>query len=128
VSVFECEEMIGMGVANMRTVNDGEFRRAQKDFAAFITELSPLVAEKDFTIPELPSKDIVSFECIPRPNYPNSTPDLSNISRCEIFKRSYSVQGQCRIYSGAMRLCLYLWILICSSGTFLCCMVCHQRC
>jgi len=39
--------------------NDGEFRRAQKDFAAFITELSPLVAEKDFTIPELPAKDIV---------------------------------------------------------------------
>lgn len=45
----------------MTTVNDGEFRRAQKDFAAFIEELSPLVAEKDFTIPELPAKDIVSL-------------------------------------------------------------------
>lgn len=41
-------------------VNDGEFRRAQSDFLTFITELSSLVSEKDFTIPELPSKDIVS--------------------------------------------------------------------
>lgn len=42
-------------------VNDGEFRRAQKDFESFITELTTLVVEKDATIPELPSKDIVSF-------------------------------------------------------------------
>ena len=41
-------------------VNDGEFRRAQKDFASFIGELTTLVVEKDATIPELPSKDIVS--------------------------------------------------------------------
>ena len=41
------------------TVNDEDFRNGQKDFASFIDELSPLVTEKDFTIPELPNRDIV---------------------------------------------------------------------
>ena len=54
-------EIYGSAKLTSIAVNDGEFRRAQKDFAAFIEELSPLVAEKDFTIPELPAKDIVSL-------------------------------------------------------------------
>jgi hypothetical protein len=55
------QEIYGLTKLTRTAVNDGEFRRAQKDFAAFIEELSPLVAEKDFTIPELPAKDIVSL-------------------------------------------------------------------
>lgn len=43
-------------------VNDEDFRQSQKDFASFIRELSTLVTEKDYTIPELPSKDIVCLE------------------------------------------------------------------
>jgi hypothetical protein len=44
-------------------VNDEDFRNAQKDFASFIDQLSELITEKDYTIPELPNKDIVS--CYP---------------------------------------------------------------
>ncbi len=46
----------------MDAVHDEDFRNAQKDFASFIENLSELVIEKDYTIPELPSKDIV---CVP---------------------------------------------------------------
>jgi uncharacterized protein (TIGR02453 family) len=35
------------------------FRQAEKDFFSFVGELSPLVSEKDPTIPELPIKDII---------------------------------------------------------------------
>lgn len=43
----------------MYAVNDEDFRNAQKDFASFVEKLSELVTEKDYTVPELPNKDIV---------------------------------------------------------------------
>ena len=49
---------------NEYAVNEEDFRNSQKDFASFIEQLSELVTEKDSTIPELPSKDIVCW--IPR--------------------------------------------------------------
>lgn len=66
-------------------VNDGEFRRAQKDFGSFITELTSLVVEKDATIPELPSKDIVSLGFPTRLLWSlMSNTDLQNLSRHKI--------------------------------------------
>jgi uncharacterized protein (TIGR02453 family) len=35
------------------------FRQAEKDFYSFVGELSPIVSEKDPTIPELPIKDVI---------------------------------------------------------------------
>lgn len=35
------------------------YRQAEKDFYAFVGKLSPIVSEKDATIPELPIKDVI---------------------------------------------------------------------
>lgn len=51
------------GVADMvflsLVANDGEFRRAFKDWQTFVDQASQTVSEADETVPELPSKDIV---------------------------------------------------------------------
>ncbi|KAK2024044.1 hypothetical protein LX32DRAFT_643997 [Colletotrichum zoysiae] len=39
--------------------HDGEYRRALKDWNSFVETLTPKVTEVDFTIPELPAKDLV---------------------------------------------------------------------
>lgn len=39
--------------------SDSHFRQAEKDFQSFVGELSPIVSEKDTTIPELPIKDVI---------------------------------------------------------------------
>lgn len=51
------------GVADMvflsLVANDGEFRRAFKDWQTFVDQASQTVSEADETVPELPSKDII---------------------------------------------------------------------
>jgi hypothetical protein len=42
------------------TVHDADYRQSKKDFDSFVESLTPLIAEKDETIPELPPKDLVS--------------------------------------------------------------------
>ncbi|KAK1966657.1 hypothetical protein LY78DRAFT_657043 [Colletotrichum sublineola] len=39
--------------------HDGEYRRALKDWNTFVETITPKVTEVDFTIPELPAKDLV---------------------------------------------------------------------
>lgn len=39
--------------------HDAPFRQAEKDFYSFVGELSPIISEKDPTIPELPVKDFI---------------------------------------------------------------------
>ncbi|KAF8861882.1 hypothetical protein BDZ45DRAFT_671460 [Acephala macrosclerotiorum] len=39
--------------------HDLVFRQAEKDFYTFVGKLSPIVSEKDATIPELPIKDVI---------------------------------------------------------------------
>ncbi|GKT65996.1 glycoside hydrolase family 92 protein [Colletotrichum tofieldiae] len=39
--------------------HDGEYRRALKDWNSFVETITPKVTEVDFTIPELPAKDLV---------------------------------------------------------------------
>lgn len=42
-------------------VHDADYRQSQKDFNSFVESLTEKVIEKDETIPELPSKDLVSI-------------------------------------------------------------------
>lgn len=41
-------------------VHDADYRQSQKDFNSFVESLTEKIIEKDETIPELPSKDLVS--------------------------------------------------------------------
>ena len=42
-------------------VHDADYRQSQKDFSSFVETLTEKIIEKDETIPELPSKDLVSL-------------------------------------------------------------------
>lgn len=41
------------------TGHDGEYRRALKDWNTFVESFTSRITEADFTIPELPSKDVI---------------------------------------------------------------------
>lgn len=41
------------------TAHDPDYRAAKKDFETFVETLTPKLAEKDATVPELPAKDLV---------------------------------------------------------------------
>ena len=41
------------------TAHDGEYRRSLKDWQSFVDTMTEKIIEVDFTIPELPAKDVV---------------------------------------------------------------------
>jgi hypothetical protein len=43
------------------TVNDAEFRQAERDWHSFVDKLTAELIEIDDTVPELPVKDVVSL-------------------------------------------------------------------
>ena len=42
-------------------MHDADYRQSQKDFNSFVESLTEKIIEKDETIPELPSKDLVNI-------------------------------------------------------------------
>jgi hypothetical protein len=63
------------------------FRPALKDFDSFLEALTEKISEVDETIPELPIKDIVSFQqlsSVEQAAYPGS--DIPNIPRCSLLQ------------------------------------------
>ena len=40
-------------------IHDADYRQAQQDFGSFVEKLTHKLIERDTTLPELPSKDII---------------------------------------------------------------------
>ncbi len=51
-------------------MHDADYRQSQKDFNSFVECLTEKIIEKDATIPELPSKDLVCVPLLDLPRRP----------------------------------------------------------